>query len=286
MGLIVVAVGSAFDEPAAWPAVSAAIVLFAFHHAVAKGALFLGVGIAASHFDVAWKKWLVGAGLLLPALALAGAPFTLGSVAKLGLTQATTASAMPWSDVCGWLLPLSSIATTLLMARFLWRVWPRPDNNRYEIAVGMWLPWSILSASVVASIAFLPWYNAIDHPWLQSASGGLWKTAWPIMAGAGLVILVLFNRQLAARLSRLRIPPGDVGVPIAALSVRLAVLWHRCIVKPVTHRCGRFASWWSAASATNISSLLARAEASLENWGATGVFVALVGAAFYLLLAF
>ena len=43
MGLITVPVGAALLAPALWPAALAAVLLYALHHALAKGALFLGV---------------------------------------------------------------------------------------------------------------------------------------------------------------------------------------------------------------------------------------------------
>jgi formate hydrogenlyase subunit 3/multisubunit Na+/H+ antiporter MnhD subunit len=51
MGLVVVAVGSVLTHPPAWPTVSSVLAVYAFHHAIAKGALFLGVGVADGQFD-------------------------------------------------------------------------------------------------------------------------------------------------------------------------------------------------------------------------------------------
>jgi len=47
MGLAAVAVGIGLAHPEAWPAIAPAPVLFAANHALAKGALFLGVVDAA-----------------------------------------------------------------------------------------------------------------------------------------------------------------------------------------------------------------------------------------------
>jgi NADH:ubiquinone oxidoreductase subunit 5 (subunit L)/multisubunit Na+/H+ antiporter MnhA subunit len=48
MGLVTVCLGAALAAPAAWSTVSTALLLWVVHHAVAKAALFLGVGVAGA----------------------------------------------------------------------------------------------------------------------------------------------------------------------------------------------------------------------------------------------
>ncbi|MDH3718085.1 MAG: complex I subunit 5 family protein, partial [Planctomycetota bacterium] len=286
MGLVVVAVGSVLTAPATWPATSAAVAVFAFHHAISKGALFLGVGVAAGSFTAAWKRGLVGAGLTLPALALAGAPFTLGGAAKIAIKQATTASAMPWAELCEVLLPICSLATTLLMARFLYLVWPVSHEDRHKVGVGMWLPWSLLVAGVVGLTAVLRWHGVLDCSWVKTSSATLWTNIWPIATGAGLSAFVLLNKTWSARLSHLSIPPGDVVVPITALWRWLVNLWHRYLVYPLVHGSAFLSAWWSVIAAAKVERPLSRLSAALENWGAVGVFVSLLTAALLVLLTF
>ncbi|MDP1136614.1 hypothetical protein Q6325_28565, partial [Klebsiella pneumoniae] len=62
------------------------IGIFALHHALAKGALFLSVGIMPpSHRYVRWLYWGLVA---LPGLLLAGLPLTSGAHTKLAMKQA------------------------------------------------------------------------------------------------------------------------------------------------------------------------------------------------------
>jgi formate hydrogenlyase subunit 3/multisubunit Na+/H+ antiporter MnhD subunit len=77
MGLITSLLGCGLLQPGLWPALQVVIVLFAVHHGLAKGALFLGAGIAHHRRDL--PPWLLWAGLVLPGLALAGAPLTSGA---------------------------------------------------------------------------------------------------------------------------------------------------------------------------------------------------------------
>lgn len=284
MGLVVVAVGSVLTHPAAWPTVSAALALFACHHAVSKGALFLGVGVADGRFDAAWKRSLVRVGLVLPALALAGAPFTLGGVAKLGLKQATTMDAMPWAAWSESLLSVSSLTTTLLMVHFLRLAWPRPRSDRHEVSAGTWLPWSFLVASVVAMIAIVHEIGVVDPSWVEISWSVLLKSVWPIAAGAGLAALVMFIRPLRVRGSRIEVPAGDIVVPITAVWLRLADTWQHGI-GVARARGESFLSWWrSVARAHHVTLPLSRVSVWLEDWGAVGAVVMLLTAALFVLM--
>lgn len=285
MGLVVVAVGSVLTEPDTWPVVSAALALFAFHHAVSKGALFLGVGVAEGHCDARWKKWLVCAALILPSLALAGAPCTMGCAAKMALKQSTAKDAMPWSEMCEILLPISSIATTLLMARFLHLAWPRSREDDHRVSVGMWLPWSLLAAGAVGTIWALRGHGAFDPYWFKITSTVLWSNTWPIAAGAVLAACVWCSKRMSARLSRLDIPAGDVATPIAALLHQLFDLWRRCLVRPLARGSSRLSSWWTATAAPNVTLPFSRLS-WLESWGAVGVLATLLAAALFVLLVY
>ena len=115
MGLLAIALGAALTEPAAWPAIAPALVFYAAHHALAKGALFLGVGACLADPGPAWRRITLAA-LTLPAAALVALPLTSGHAAKDGL-KASLAGA---PDLAPWLLPVmaaSTAATALLMVR-------------------------------------------------------------------------------------------------------------------------------------------------------------------------
>ena len=284
MGLAVVAVGSAFAQPNAWPTISAALIVFAFHHGISKGALFLGVGVADGHFDAARQRRLVGAALMLPALALAGAPFTLGGAAKVALKQVTTTGAMPWAELCEISLSLSSLATALLMARFLYLVWPRPREERHKISVGMCLPWSLLVASVIGMIVVLRWHGILAPYWLQTSPAMLWKHTWPIIAAMVLAAFPLFAKPLFVWPKRLHLPAGDVVVPITVLSSWLIRIWNRRLVNPLTHCLAFVSSWWSATSATTLP--FSNISTVVESWDAVGFFVTLLAVVLFLFLAF
>src|SRR5690606_3649725 len=110
MGLVIVVIGSAFGSPAVGIAVAAA-ALYAAHHGLAKGALFLAVGVLHSSGGPVRLVMLAVAALL--ALAIAGLPFSGGALAKLAIKGPLE------SGVAASLVTLSAVGTTLLMLRFL-----------------------------------------------------------------------------------------------------------------------------------------------------------------------
>lgn len=283
MGLAVVAVGSVLTEPVAWPTVSAALAVFAFHHAVSKGALFLGVGVAGGSLDTQWKRWLVGAGLMLPALALAGAPFTLGAVAKVALKQATSTGAMPWAEFCAYSLPLSSIATTLLVSRFLYLVWPRPRGIHQRVSIGMWLPWSVLVASVVGAIWILRWNSVLDPYWFKASPTLVWKNTWPIALAAAFVTLVSRWNTLRVHLSAVKIPAGDLIVPLGMLTRQLSVNLQNQIAELLTRLSLAISLRLPAVS--TIRPRPAAGCTQLENWFVVGFFTLVLAAALFTLMS-
>ncbi|MCO6459448.1 MAG: NADH dehydrogenase [Pirellulaceae bacterium] len=284
MGLVLVAIGTALGAPAAWPTVFSAVALFACHHAVAKSALFLGTGVAAVRFNTSWQRGLVVAGLLLPALALAGAPGTMGAAAKVGLKYATAAGGSAWAEASAWLLPLGSLATTLLLCRFLFLAWPRMHQQAGPARPGLWLPWLVLSASVSGLPWVVPWSN--DHlvEWTRAASQVKWEAIWPMILGAILAMGVWRGRIVSARLAAWRIPAGDILVPGERLAERLLAVWNRYLVGTLAHALWLLRSWWSATTAPRFTPRFSRLSAAVENWGTMGVLATLLALALAALL--
>jgi formate hydrogenlyase subunit 3/multisubunit Na+/H+ antiporter MnhD subunit len=197
MGFMTLAVGAGLLAPQAWPVLLPAIGLYALHHGLAKGALFLGLGVAQRLGRNGW----VMAGLLLPALALAGAPFTSGALAKTQLKAALTGLPAPWLELLVWTLPLAAVGTGLLMARFLLLTL---RGNSQDDAAGLLPPW----LAVLAAVAALAWMQAdasvvaavLSWPGLASAAG-------PVLAAA-LLAYAAWRRGWRGP----AVPPGDVLV--------------------------------------------------------------------------
>ena len=151
MGVITAVFGTALAHPGSAPALLAALSLYALHHLLVKGTLFLGIG----EWERTGTGWWLLAGLALLALALAGAPLTGGAAAKLELKAAAAGLAVPAAP----LLFLSATATTLLLGRFFWligrgrrpgssaRVRPASVAWLMLVPLAIWLPFSPLGAA-------------------------------------------------------------------------------------------------------------------------------------------
>ena len=197
MGLAAVALGVAFEAPQAWPVILPALLFFAAHHALAKGALFLGVGALAGSSRRASRHAIMVV-LTVLAAALAAAPFTAGALAKSGLKEGI-ASAGP-TELALIVLTLSSAATTLLMARFLFLAYRRKGGGP-----SLATPWLGLSAAAVALPSAWPMLTAQASP----RSGPVLDAAWPIAAALVLAIAAATICRLLGVGAR-SIPPGEI----------------------------------------------------------------------------
>ena len=193
MGLVTVAVGIALAYPETAAGFTTIAVLFAVHHGLAKGALFLGVDLTRA------SPRMARALLWLPAASLAGLPLTSGALAKATLKADLPSALAPWLEP---LLILSSIATTLLLVRFLLRAWP----ERGAIAQGArpW-PWLLL---LIASLV-LPWLlaGAHDLTWIRQpwSPANLFAATLPVIIG---VIIGMGAWRL--RMAGPTLPEGDL----------------------------------------------------------------------------
>ncbi|MEM7011072.1 MAG: complex I subunit 5 family protein [Verrucomicrobiota bacterium] len=218
MGIITVGLGVAFLQPEAWPGLLAAILIYALHHGLAKGALFLGV-TPASEANNRREIWIARIGLLLPALALAGAPFTSGAMAKLALKAELNYLTEPWGYIVGFLLTLAAMGTTLKMIRFLVLSWPPRPAAADGIHHRVWIPWGLSVASVFVGIWILP--GSAEKLSDIAAPKKLWTAFWPVLAGIGLAAIgSFFVRKLKFNEPK-GIPAGDMIVPIEWIYLKL-----------------------------------------------------------------
>lgn len=226
MGYMTILLGVSAIYPELASAVTLALLVYVVHHALAKGALFLSIHVArAAPESRAWAI-LEGAGLVIPALALAGAPLTTGAVAKHEL------KALPYvGEVAfpAWLDPAlvaGGIATTVLMARFLWVMWPRARRKEpiSSVARAVWL---LLATAVVWSPWLVPWAHFRRSAAAALEWEALWSAFWPLLIGAALVVVVFRHRHIFPLAIHDKLPAGDLVVPVEALLRKVAYLWRK-----------------------------------------------------------
>jgi len=227
MGLITLGLGGGLLVPAAWPAILSAVLVYAFHHGLSKGCLFLSVGVAPSAAGTGWQRRLLKLGLVIPALALAGAPLTIGAASKTALKYSLAALPQEWTATLDVLLPVASVGTTLLMARCLYLIWPRSKSRsqsdaEYPAAI-MLVSWLALLVTVLASAWLLPAASVADRGLGLLVKTITWSNLWPVVGGAAVAWFAW--RAGSRRQSPIlpSIPAGDalaVWQPVQACVVR------------------------------------------------------------------
>ncbi len=214
MGLMTMAIGLGFLAPDNWPLILTAILIFALHHGLAKGALFLGVGLIVGRKASVVSRYLLFAGLSLAALALAGAPWTSGMIAKVMLKLPVSLMASPWADWLLFLLPLSSVAASILMLRFLFIIWQQHKavSTADTKPALMWLSWCVLLLAVLLN----PWLLQLLGVKDIGAEHNIWSGSslinafWPIVVGFFVAFGVWFANRRRWFSASLTIPAGDV----------------------------------------------------------------------------
>ncbi|MDX1655684.1 MAG: complex I subunit 5 family protein [Candidatus Competibacteraceae bacterium] len=229
MGLVTCLIGIGLATPWEWEKLLPIILVFTLHHGLAKSALFLGTGVTEGAGR--WSGWL----LAIPALALAGMPFTSGALAKLLLKDASVLAPMDWEHPLTLLFTASSIATGLLVLRFLWLAWPRARDG-----ISLWrtLPWLVLLTAGLT----LPWWYAEGH--FSGAAARtlepdvLLKNLWPVLAALALAAVVWGTQRLSG--CRLVLPRQETPAPL--LRIGSAVLTWPLLVRVGPKISGRVIS--------------------------------------------
>lgn len=173
MGVLTSGMGATLAWPTAAPVLIGAVVLYAAHHALVKGALFLGLGLVERG---GLRPWLLP-GLAFLALALAGAPLTSGALAKSALTAALPQQAHYLLSV----LAASAFATTLMMARFLFLIVRQRTDVASPYPTASVIAWLLLLAVIAA------------FPFAFADVGEFLTGAIPVILGALLSALILLT---------------------------------------------------------------------------------------------
>ena len=237
VGFLTAAIGVGMIAPSGWALLLPAVLVYTLHHGLAKGALFLTLGLPESEPVTRTRRRLAIAAAAALGLSLAGMTLTSGAVAKSVLKDAISASAAPSAGAIVWALSLAAVGTTLLMARVVWLLatpgaaragGPRRDDAgetagqgrppvlAWALAVGLSLaaPWTVIRGladpSATWSIAGLPY----------------------IVAGTVLAGVVLWLSRRGWWVWTPHVPTGDILVPLEWAAARV---WALAAAQPVAH---------------------------------------------------
>ncbi len=286
MGLMTVAVGLGLAAPEQRANILSVVALYALGHGLAKGALFLGVGVAAAAAGNRRREIFTLAGLLIAAAVIAGGPLTSGAITKKGLKAISVHAPGFAGPLLDWALPLSAIGTTLLLGRFLLLIWGEMGHahaHRYGAAI--WWSWALLLTLVVAGTWFVvPYYGVL----LELPGFGLaetWDALWPMLLGA--VLLLVAVRLFGEREVPYRVQAGDMVVWFEQFGRVLSGVWHRSrLGAPGTLEINLEPYVRMFVESERKQHLLNRIERALASWNVAGVvFLALVLALLGLMFA-
>jgi formate hydrogenlyase subunit 3/multisubunit Na+/H+ antiporter MnhD subunit len=189
MGFLAAVLGlglSAGDE-----AVVPLAAFYAAHHVLAKGALFLAIGVSGA------RRCLVLGPATLLGLGLAGLPLTGGALAKLAVKDPLG------YGIAATLASLSAAGTALLMMHFVFRLAEARQEKKKQTG-GSLAAWLVGAALCLV----FPWISfSLAGLALEEivAPAALWKTLWPVVLGV--------LGALALRRFRLpKMPVGDIVV--------------------------------------------------------------------------
>ncbi len=255
MGLLMLCLGLVLMAPALAPVGVAAISLYAAQHALVKGGLFLGVGLRKQAAP-ALVQPVILAGLILLALALAGAPLTSGAVAKDALKPILSGAEWPWAAAA---VVVASVGTSLLMARFIWVC----AHTRAHAKPGtLWpgLTWALL----IVLVLLFPFVLGTPASWF---SGWL-----PIALGfgfAGLIAIGAWHSPDWLRPVIGLIPPGDLMV-LARPGGRFLVAAGQRLWQPLANARARVAKTATCGFETVFARAEADPERGLRHWPVAG----------------
>ncbi|WP_249978603.1 complex I subunit 5 family protein [Vreelandella olivaria] len=218
MGMLTALVAMGLAAPDVWPLLLPGVVLFAAHHALAKGALFMGTSV--SEHMPRWPQPFLFCLLALPGVSLTGA-LAAGMVSKWGVKSALYDM---HHERLIMLLTWAAIGTAALVSVCLWRQWQqRQQGGSHRFQWGAWL---------VALIAAL-----MTPVWLPLPEGSIaplplkeWLgVIWPFPAG---VMLVAMSVYLVRNVRAAAPPSGDLWWLYSPFAIRLVSLSHW-----VAYRC-------------------------------------------------
>lgn len=215
MGVLTSGMGAALMWPQASQLIVTALVIYAAHHALVKGALFMGLGLAERD---EMRPWMFTA-LVILAMALAGAPLTSGAFAKSIFTEALPSQA----DDLLTLLGISSLLTSLLMARLLFLVWQQAQTAELKANKGLIATWLLLIV-VIAT-----------YPLIMADTGQLLTGYTPLILTLLIVatVLLISKRFSQSRLNQMISDLGKTKTKKAHGRVSLVTLSKRAVKKPV-----------------------------------------------------
>jgi formate hydrogenlyase subunit 3/multisubunit Na+/H+ antiporter MnhD subunit len=288
MGFIATVVAVGLAAPDAWEIAIVGVAIYALHHGLIKGALFLGVGVAHEVGDDPKRQRIVLAGLTLAGIALAGAPLTTGAIAKSALKEGVYVGPDAWGVWLDWLLPIAAIGTAVLMGRFLWIIWQHElghvEHGQFR---GMAIPWGALIILGFFLVWLAPWWYGLEiSARVAFEPANVWTSAWPVLIG-GVILLLIWLRiaRTPREVTPIHVPAGDLLIPLEwALARTRPREPEEVLPRPPDPVAALSASWYGLFAEAQHGSRTSRFAGWLVRWDVAGLFFLTIGMVLILLM--
>lgn len=189
MGLMSFCLGLGIMDRSLWSMAGPALYLLVFNHALCKSALFLGTAVAGSKMPQSGKAMYTTVLLAVPALALAGAPFTGGAQAKYMLKEAAMAGGL--HGIVAVLIFVSSVLTTLIIIHFLFKIINSKEKKPSALNIP---PAWVLLIIIIACLPLLFHKIYPDNRIIWTDFDLFLSSLWPVLAG--MIIYIFFGKYI------------------------------------------------------------------------------------------
>lgn len=206
MGMLTAMVAMGLAAPAVWSLLLPGVVLFAAHHALAKGALFMGTSI--SEHMPRWPLPLIWGLMALPGISLAGA-FGAGIISKWGVKHALYEM---HHERLIMLLTWAAVGTATLVSVSLWRQWQQRQRGGSQPC--QWGAWLIALTAALVTPLWLPLpAGSVVLPPL----GEWFGIVWPLPVGVAVATCGIYSLR---RRRSYDLPAGDLWWLYSPLAIR------------------------------------------------------------------
>ncbi|WP_052507394.1 complex I subunit 5 family protein [Desulfonatronovibrio magnus] len=193
MGLMTFCFGQGLFMESLWVMAGPAMVYLIMNHALCKATLFLQTGISMRISS--GYAGLIKVLSIIPALSLAGAPFTAGIQAKYLLKD--VAGQGPFGSISSWILSLSSVLTTILLTHFFSCLEKTSISGKSDAA--KYSSWLVMILTVLVLPFTIHHFQPDLRPYLLNSSTVI-SGLWPVISG--IAIYIFFSRFISRKAAR------------------------------------------------------------------------------------
>jgi hypothetical protein len=148
----------------------------------------------------------------------------------------------------------------------------------------MAIAWGTLTASIGVVFVALRTSDFVEPAWTSLAAAKVGAAIWPILAAGTLVLPLRVHPPLRERLGRIRIPAGDIVVPLTSMFTYALRIWSTVAVSGAAAFLAKTSQHLARFVPPLARDLLNCVQYELENDLASGLLIGLLAVAMFALL--